>query len=667
MPRPPSRKRGSSLRTGKKASPIPLASQLLEAIPDAIVGVDQNGTIVQINAQTETLFGYTREELIGKKVEILIPERHHVRHSGHRADFSVNPRVRQMGAGLNLHGRRKDGSEFAVEISLSPVSTEDGVLVLSAIRDVSERKRIEEELSRANAELNERTNRQLWEYRARLASIIDSSEDAIIGKDLNGIVTSWNRGAEHVYGYSAEEMVGNSIAVISPADRSDEIPGILKKIRRGETVSHFESVRVTKDGRHLNISLTVSPIRDAQGTIVGASAIGRDITAHKRAEDQLRQAQKMEAIGRLAGGVAHDFNNILGIITACVELLEARIDPKAAPQQYIDNVRKAAERGATLTRQLLAFSRQQVVQTTVLDLNARLRETSKLLRPLMGDDVEVIISRRSSAAVVEGDPVQLDQVILNLAVNARDAMPKGGKLILETSNIEMDETMAAQHAPLTAGKYVQLTVSDTGTGMDSATAARIFEPFFTTKDVGKGTGLGLAMVYGIVRQSNGHILVYSEPGRGTTFKIYLPSAENKIGLSTPGTSQTLPRRRPDTTILLVEDDEMMRMLTKQLLVDHGYNVIEASDGASALGTGVAGDKHIDVLLTDVVMRGISGPELVRQLASSRPKTKVIFMSGYTGELLSEHDVFQAGTRFLEKPFSRASLLKMVDAALEEAE
>ena len=667
MSRPPSRKRGSLPRTRKNQNPSPLASQLLESIPDAIVGVDQSGTIVQINAQTEALFGYKREELIGKKVEILIPERHHARHSGHRADFSENPRVRQMGPGLNLHGRRKDGSEFAVEISLSPVSTEDGVLVLSAIRDVSERKRIEEELGRANAELNERTNRQLWEYRARLASIIDSSEDAIIGKDLNGIVTSWNRGAEHVYGYSADEMVGNSITKISPADRPDEIPGILRKIRRGETVSHFESVRVTKDGRHLNISLTVSPIHDAQGTIVGASAIGRDITAHKRAEDQLRQAQKMEAIGRLAGGVAHDFNNILGIITACIELLESRIDSKAASQQYIDNIRKAAERGATLTRQLLAFSRQQVVQTTVLDLNARLRETSKLLRPLMGDDVEVIISGRSSAAVVEGDPVQLDQVILNLAVNARDAMPKGGKLILETSTIEMDETMAAQHAPLTAGKYVQLTVSDTGTGMDSATAARIFEPFFTTKEVGKGTGLGLAMVYGIVRQSNGHILVYSEPGRGTTFKIYMPSAEDKIGLPTPGKSEALPRRRTDTTILLVEDDETMRMLTKQLLVDHGYNVIEASDGASALDTGVSEDKHIDVLLTDVVMRGISGPELVRQLASSRPKTKVIFMSGYTGELLSEHDVFQAGTRFLEKPFSRASLLKMVDAALEEAE
>jgi two-component system, cell cycle sensor histidine kinase and response regulator CckA len=289
------------------------------------------------------------------------------------------------------------------------------------------------------------------------------------------------------------------------------------------------------------------------------------------------------------------------------------------------------------------------------------------LRPLMGDDVEVVISPRSSTAVVEGDPVQLDQVILNLAVNARDAMPKGGKLILETATTYLDETMATQHAPLTAGKYVQLTVSDTGTGMDPATAARIFEPFFTTKEVGKGTGLGLAMVYGIVRQINGHILVYSEPGHGTTFKIYLPSAEEKIGLPAAGKNEILPRRRPNATILLVEDDEMMRMLTKQLLEDHGYNVIEASDGTSALNSEIGGGKHIDVLLTDVVMRGISGPELVRQLANTRPKTKVIFMSGYTGELLSEHDIFQAGTRFLEKPFSRTALLTIVDAALEEAE
>ena len=376
-------KRGSPPRLRKIASTRLLASQILETIPDAIVGVDKTGTIVQVNKQTELLFGYTHDELIGQRVEMLIPERVRQAHDQHRADFAEHPRVRQMGADLDLHGKRKDGSEFSVEISLSPVNTEEGLLVLSAIRDVSARKKIEEELRKAHQELAASTDRQLYEYRSRLASIIDSSEDAIIGKDLNGIITSWNRGAQSIYGYSAEEMVGRSVAILAPDDRADEIPAILRKIRNGETVSHFESVRITKDGRHLNISLTVSPMRDTDGTIIGASVIGRDITANKRAEDQLRQAQKMEAIGRLAGGVAHDFNNILGIITACGELLQSRIAAQTGATQYLDNIRKAADRGATLTRQLLAFSRQQVVQPTVVDLNQRLRETSKLLRPLM--------------------------------------------------------------------------------------------------------------------------------------------------------------------------------------------------------------------------------------------------------------------------------------------
>ena len=647
----------------KIASTRLLASQILETIPDAIVGVDKTGTIVQVNKQTELLFGYTHDELIGKPVEMLIPERIRQEHDQHRANFAEHPRVRQMGAGLDLYGKRKDGSEFSVEISLSPVNTEEGLLVLSAIRDVSARKKIEEELRKAHQELGARTDRQLYEYRTQLASIIDSSEDAIVGKDLNGIITSWNRGAQSIYGYSADEMMGRSVTILAPDDRSDEIPAILNKIRNGETVSHFESVRVTKDGRHLNISLTISPIRDTDGTIVGASVIGRDITANKRAEEQLRQAQKMEAIGRLAGGVAHDFNNILGIITACGELLQSRIAAQTGATQYLDNIRKAADRGATLTRQLLVFSRQQVVQPTVLDLNQRLRETSKLLRPLMGDDVEIVIVNRAPSSLVEADPVQLDQVVLNLAVNARDAMAKGGKLILETSIVDLDEELAAQHSPLQVGKYVLLVVSDTGSGMDQVTAGRIFEPFFTTKEIGKGTGLGLAVVYGIVRQSGGHILVYSEPSRGTTFKIYLPSAEDKIQAATDRDAAPLPARREGTRILLVEDDEIMRMLTREMLQEHGYSVLEAKDGQQAFELAFGNNERIDVLLTDVVMRGLSGPELVRQLTSSRPTMKIVFMSGYTGELLGGHDIFQQGTRFLEKPFTRATLLQTLEEAL----
>jgi len=640
-----------------------LSTDLLETLPDAIVAVDREGTIVQVNAQAQELFGYDRDELIGQKVEMLVPESYRREHHYHRQNFAETPKARRMGADLDLYGRRRNGSEFPVEISLSPVSTEKGMFVLSAIRDISDRKRIAEELRRANEELHRRTAEQLGEYRSRLASIIDSSEDAIIGKGLDGIITSWNRGAEHIYGYTPEEVVGKHISLLAPSDRPDEIPEILQKIARGESVEHHESVRVTKDGRHLNVSISVSPLCDAKGDIIGASAIARDITAQKRAESQLHQAQKMEAIGRLAGGIAHDFNNILGIISACTEFLRDRIDPAAEPSHYVENIQKATERGSSLTRQLLAFSRTSTIQPRVLDLNERLKDISKLLRPLMGDDVEVLIVSKSPSAVVEADPGQFDQIVVNLAVNARDAMPRGGKFILETRAEKFDEAFAEQHQALAAGKYVLLAVSDTGSGMDEATASRIFEPFYTTKEVGKGTGLGLATVYGIVKQSAGHILVYSEPGHGTTFKIYLPSADHKIGLGSQPEVETVAPKRKGTTILLVEDDEIMRSLTRQILHEHGYTVVEADDGKSALEWVESHPGPIDLLLTDVVMRRMSGPELVERLNSSHPTLKVVYMSGYTGELIAEREVLRRGITLLEKPFTRTALLNTIHTTL----
>ena len=496
-----------------------------------------------------------------------------------------------------------------------------------------------------------------------MALIVDSSEDAIIGRDLHGIITSWNKGAEHIYGYTPEEVIGKHVSLLAPSDRPDEIPEILKKTARGESIEHYESVRVTKDGRQLNVSISVSPLRDAKGDIVGASSIARDITAQKRAEGQLRQSQKMEAIGRLAGGVAHDFNNILAIINACTEFLRDRIDPAAEPSHYIENIRKATERGSSLTRQLLAFSRTPAIQPRVLDLNERLKDIGKLLRPLMGDDVEVLIVSKSPSAVVEADPGQLDQIVINLAVNARDAMPRGGKFILETRAARFDEAFAEQHQAMAAGKYVLLAVSDTGDGMDEATVSRVFEPSFTTKEAGKGTGLGLATVYGIVKQSAGHILVYSEPGHGTTFKIYLPSADHKIGLESKPEVETVAPKRQGTTILLVEDDEIMRSLTRQLLQEHGYTVVEADDGKSALEWVESHPGPIDLLLTDVVMRHMSGPELVEHLNASHPTLKVVYMSGYTGELIAEREVLQRGITLLEKPFTRTVLLNTIHGAL----
>jgi PAS domain S-box-containing protein len=642
---------------------ILLTSTFLETIPDAIVAVEQDGTILQVNSQTEAMFGYARGELVGQKIEVLVPIRFRDQHRGHRVSFAASPKIRRMGAGLDLYGKRRDGSEFSVEISLSPVSMGNGTLVLSAIRDISDRKRIEQELRRAHQELDRKTAQEIGQYRARLASIIDSSADAIIAKELDGTITSWNRGAEAMYGYMAEEVIGKNIVLLTPPDRPDEIPHILARIARGERIEHYESTRVTKDGRHLDVSLSISPIRDPGGNIVGASAIGRDITAQRRAEDHLRQAQKMEAVGRLAGGVAHDFNNILGIITACTELLRDRMDPNADSSQYIGNIRKAVERGTSLTRQLLAFTRKSTVQPQLVDLNVRLKDVVKLIRPLMGDDVEIAVVPRCQSAVIEIDPGQLDQIVLNLAVNSRDAMPRGGKFILETTAVELDEIFTEQHRPMKEGRYVVLAVSDTGTGMDQATVARIFEPFFTTKEIGKGTGLGLATVYGIVQQSGGHIWVYSEVGSGSTFKIYLPSAEDKITEKTATIAEPAVARRDGTTVLLVEDDEIMLSLTRKLLEQNGYLVLEAKDGNSAMEVLQAHKGVVDVLLTDVVMRGMSGPELVTQVIASHSETKVIYMSGYTGELIAQHEQMQQGIPLLEKPFTRTALLHILDEAL----
>jgi PAS domain S-box-containing protein len=636
-----------------------LSASILEAIPDAVAAVNQQGVIIQVNSQTETLFGYTRDELIGQSVEMLVPERQRPQHHLHRESFHSRPKIRRMGSGLDLYGRRLDGSEFPVEISLSPVATGNGAIVLSVIRDISDRKRIEEELRRANDELERRKTRELRDSQNRLALIVDSSQDAIIGKNLDGIITQWNKGAEQIYGYTAAEIIGRNVSVLCPPERPDEIPGILEKIRHGQRVEYFESVRMTKDGRRLNMSIAVSPIYDLEGEVVGASAIGRDITAQKKIEDQLRQSQKMEAVGRLAGGVAHDFNNLLGIVTACTELLRGRVDIESL--EYIDNIREAANRGASLTRQLLAFSRRQPVQTQILDLNDRLREVSKLLKPLMGDDVEIVLPSRSTAAVVEADPGQLDQIVLNLAVNSRDAMPHGGKLIIETGVYDLDEAFAREHS-MTPGRYAMMAVSDNGIGMDEATRSRIFEPFFTTKESGKGSGLGLATVYGIVKQSGGHIWVYSEVSHGTTFKIYLPSAEHKLGLGTEAQAEALPVRREGVTLLLAEDDAIMRKLTRKMLEVHGYKVLEAGDGAAALKVISQNSTRIDLILTDVVMKGMNGPELVLRLMDSHPEMKVVYMSGYTGELVA-HQGLRAGIPLLEKPFTRATLLRIIDEAL----
>ncbi len=384
----------------------------------------------------------------------------------------------------------------------------------------------------------------------------------------------------------------------------------------------------------------------------------------RRRELEESHRQRLEAVGRLAGGVAHDFNNVLAIVGACADLLHDHVDSRAQRSEWLPNIRKAVERGSQLTRQLLTFSRKQIAEPSVFDLNERLRDMSKLLRPLLGDDIEIAIHAKANFALIEADPGQIDQILVNMALNARDAMPRGGRFLLETSLMQVDEPLASSQWSMKAGKYVLLAISDDGMGMDQETVARIFEPYFTTKEVGKGTGLGLATVYGIVKQSEGHICVYSEPEHGTTFKICLPSAEHKLGLATRSHVETVAPKRPGTLILLVEDDEVLRRTTREILEDHDHTVIEAPDGKSALEQAQLHPDSIDLLLTDVVMRGLSGPELATKLNQSYPSLKVVYMSGYTGELITQHEMLKPGFTLLEKPFTRAALLNTVFGVLD---
>ena len=673
------------------ASAQRLFGALLESAPDAMLIVDRDGIILLANSQTEILFGYDREELIGQPVEKLIPARFREHHGKHRGEFVAAPRLRPMGAGLDLYGVRRDGSEFSADISLNPIATEAGTLIASSIRDVSDRKGVEQELRRANQELDrrvlERTARlematqalrtrismqdqvesELRRSEERFRLLVEGVSDyAIFMLDPEGVIVSWNAGAERIFGFTSEEAIGYMLASLQPCE---ELPAESVQHALGQAAGggrfEEEGWQMNKNGRRFRASSVTTALRDEQGRLRGFSRITRDVTEKWDLEHRLRQAQKLEAIGRLAGGVAHEFNNTATAILGYSSLVMDSIQGDPQLRHYAEEIQKAGQRAAGVTRQLLAFSRQQILQPTLLNLNDVVTDIEKMLHRLIGEDIRVLTELDPYLGAVKADAAQMAHAIVNLALNARDAMPDGGVLIIETGNVVVDFAFGAENN-LAPGSYVRLRVTDTGTGLDKQTAAHIFEPFFTTKAVGSGTGLGLSTVYGTVKQSGGGILVFSELGHGASFEIYLPRLEQVY--VKPELLST--RQRTDggaETILVVEDESSLRWLTCQMLAQFGYSVLEAQDPSHALALVRERAGDIDLLITDVVMPGLNGRQLARQVLQLHPDIKILLMSGYTAEIAARTEGDEAALAFLEKPFTPEELGAKVREVLDQGQ
>jgi len=550
--------------------------------------------------------------------------------------------VSQDDEGLGKQFVREGATEYLLKETLNPQS------LRMALRYAIEREEAESAARR---------------HEQRFQDLFENTKDILFTLDLDGNITALNRSGEEVLGLSRSDALQHNIASLVAPEHQAACREMMQRVLNDEPLQHFEINLVRKDERKVILEASARLIQSG-GKKEGVQGIARDVTERRRLENIARQSQKFEAIGRLSGGLAHDFNNLLCVINGHTEVLSERLDPTDSAIHNVNQIRKAADSAAALTRQLLAFSCKQVFHPRTLALNTVILETRKLLGRLIGEHIEFVTALDQALGHVRVDPVQVEQVLMNLVLNARDAMPQGGKLTIETSNVSLDENQKSKHSYVPAGNYVQFSVTDTGTGMNAETLSRIFEPFYSTKELGKGTGLGLATVYGIIKQSGGFIWVYSESGHGTSFKIYLPRVDTPLTPLRP--SKPLEGIRTGSeTVLLVEDAEPLRTLTKEILERSGYTVLEAANGIEAVQVAHNSHAPIHLLLTDVIMPVMGGEQLAAQLSRVRPNMKVLYMSGYPNDGMAWSGIQAPRVVLLEKPFSREILMRRLRQVLDE--
>ena len=603
---------------------------------------DVHGRIIEQNSTHRNILGYSDDELLGKTPG------HYLEGGGESYGRTLEVLLQCGSCCYEARCRTRSGRWMDVELSAVAIRDEGGDIIgfATLVHDVTEKKRMEAALR---------------ESEERFSAFMNNSSVVALMRNLDGQYVYVNRAYEELVGKPANEILGRTAYEIWPPEIAKKLAEADKQVLAAGHALELHEKTVLPGGEAREWLSIKFPFRDRKNRVyVGGVSV--DITERKSLEEQLRQSQKMEAVGRLAGGIAHDFNNLLTIIIGYSEILLGSSNIDRDQRSKIQELKKAGERAEQLTRQLLAFSRKQVMSPKVLDLNSLVENLRKMIDRLIGEDIEFVTIPFTPLGKVKADPGQVEQIIMNLVVNARDAMPSGGRLTIETANVEFDEEYARSHLPSVPGPYVMIAVSDTGTGMAPETQKHIFEPFFTTKETGKGTGLGLATVYGIVKQSGGFIWVYSESGFGTVFKIYLPRVLQPTELSSPS-SQSPGQLNGTETILLAEDEVALRTLIYETLERLGYTVLEAGDGEEAMSVSSRYQNPIHLLISDVVMPKMSGRKLAQRITAARPETKILFISGYTDDAIIHHGVIDSNEAFLQKPFSPTALARKVRVVL----